>query len=105
MICRECQMPFDAEDSEAVFDRVPYGESDVYACSGTVCPHCGSEWVEDERMCLHCEQEYARSELEDGLCAMCVEETVESLHWLWNSLSPAQQTWASEHMEWMETKE
>ncbi len=102
MICRECHTPFDADDGDDRMERLPYGEGYALYCAGVACPHCGSEQVEEERECSHCEQECSQDELEDGLCRLCVEETIESLRWLWSSLTPAQRVWASEHTEWMD---
>ncbi len=101
MICQECRAVFCAEDGCATVDRMPYGEATADYVGGVTCPQCGSENVEDEHECRQCEQECSSCELEDGLCRLCVEETTESLKWLWNSLTPAQQAWASEHTEWM----
>ncbi len=103
MICRECAAHFETYECARVCDTTPYGDGCVDALSGMACPLCGSTQVDVACECAVCEQEFAPTELEDGLCRLCAEETSQSLSWMWDMLAPAQKRWACEHTAWMDT--
>ncbi len=100
MMCRVCGGRFDEDDMMPVCDSHPYG--DGYACEQGefTCPDCGASLVQ-EGYCKECGEEVPHPELEEGLCRLCVEETKESLEWMWGMLSPCQQMWAQANTEWM----
>lgn len=102
MICRECAARFEPGECSVVFGAMPYGEGCAYEWQGARCPQCGSTRLDEEGTCAVCEQECAAQEMEDGVCRLCAEETLQTLVWMWDMLSPAQKEWACEHTDWME---
>lgn len=102
MICRECAACFDLDECATVAESMPYGDGYARELQGVLCPQCGSSRVDEERVCSSCEQVCSPHEMEEGLCRLCVEETTQTLEWMWDMLSPAQKRWAGEHTDWME---
>ncbi len=102
MQCRACGIAFEAGDGERYTERHPYGESEAEQVMGMLCPNCGSEDVWEEARCEECGEEYAASDISDGLCRVCLEQTRQDLEWCFGTLSKAQQRWAAAHPEWME---
>ncbi len=102
MICQVCGARIAPEDWDTAMDRVPYGEGEVEMRGGVLCPVCGSEAVSIAEECLECGGDFAKEELDGGLCRLCVAALNESLDWMWDQLSVPQRQWAAMHPEWME---
>lgn len=100
MMCRVCGRRFYDEELMPVYDVQPYSESGVREMTGFECPDCGASLVEDGR-CRECSESVPQGELEEGLCRVCVEETRQSLEWMWGMLSARQQAWACANTDWM----
>ena len=65
--CYECGMVF--EDDEAVEKIEPHGETFL------VCPYCGGGY-EKAHKCKCCGETFGESELIEGICENCIEESV-----------------------------
>ncbi len=102
MMCRVCGGRFDDQELSPVYDRHPYGDGYAYEQGDISCPDCGADLVQ-EGYCKGCGEEVPHLELEEGLCRMCVEETMDSLEWMWGALSLHQRMWACANTEWMTT--
>lgn len=102
MMCRACKASFEPEEVGVVCDEYPYGEGVVEQVTNAVCPNCGADELVDEGCCMECGGEFEAAELQDGLCAVCREDLLQTLDWAWTMLSPAQKTWAAANTAWME---
>lgn len=102
MMCRQCGGRFERSELSVTHDLHPYGDGVVEEMMQVVCPDCGADELYEEHGCAQCGEEWSSSELEDGLCRLCIEELLETLDWAWTMLSPAQKRWAAEHTAWME---
>ena len=105
MICNVCGEQFADSQIRRGYDDYPYGERLVTVCTHGVCPVCGSDDLRDECVCAQCGEEVLETDMNDGFCRYCAEETEQTLDWMCSMLSPAQRRWIMEHPEWIERGE
>lgn len=95
MICKNCNAVFPVCDADTIRDETG---------RWLACPECGSDQLDEEALCRDCSSPTARAELDNGLCAVCAEETELCVRWFVDMLTDAQLDWLCKHMELLERR-
>lgn len=75
-ICENCKGLFD--EPRAVRDFVGYRGDEPMSQMLYCCPHCGSDSIDEARLCTICGDLKGERDVRDGICFCCIDRVKEA---------------------------